>query len=277
LDVDFTILSRHESDGAQVSVGAWSSTGDAVPFPIGTRVGLGGRDVLSLVVQTGGPARIEQSARTSGPGADDWGLRSAVGAPINVEGGLWGVMAVAAGQERLLPADTETRLAGFSGLVAAAVADAQARVELRGFAEEQAALRRVATLVGGAAPPEDVFAAVTAEIGRVLRDDVIVLNRYDPDDTETVLGAWSSTGIAPVAVDTRVRLGGRNVSSLVFGSGRPVRIDDHIDERCQPGRSRDNNLDHPSSADESVPDRRGIRAQGHKAGDGQRSGSCRRR
>jgi GAF domain len=55
------------------------------------------------------------------------------------------------------------------------------------------------------------------------------LNRYDPDDTETVLGAWSSTGCAPVAVGTRVRLGGRNVSSLVFGSGRPVRIDDYAD------------------------------------------------
>ena len=227
LAADFTILSRRESDGAHVSVAAWSSTGDAVPFPIGTRVGRGARNVMSLVVQTGRPARIKHHAETSGPVADDWGPRSAVGAPINVEGGLWGVMAVAAGHEQSLPADTEMRLAGFSGLVATAIADAQARVELRGFAEEQAALRRVATLVARAAPPEDVFAAVTAEIGRVLRGDVIVLNRYDPDDTETVLGAWSSTGIAPVAVGTRVRLGGRNVSSLVFGSGRPVRIDDY--------------------------------------------------
>jgi hypothetical protein len=45
------------------------------------------------------------------------------------------------------------------------------RVELRGFAEEQAALRRVATLVARAAPPEQVFAAVAAEVGRVLDTD----------------------------------------------------------------------------------------------------------
>ncbi len=35
----------------------------------------------------------------------------------------------------------EARLAGFTELAATAIANAQARVELRGFAEEQAALR----------------------------------------------------------------------------------------------------------------------------------------
>ena len=44
-------------------------------------------------------------------------------------------------------------------------------MELRGFAEEQAALRRVATLVARAAPPEEVFAAVAEEAGRLLAAD----------------------------------------------------------------------------------------------------------
>ena len=68
-----------------------------------------------------------------------------------------------------LPADTEARLAGFTELAATAIANAQARAELRGFAEEQAALRRVAVLVARAAPPEEVFAAVAEEAGRLLR------------------------------------------------------------------------------------------------------------
>jgi GAF domain-containing protein len=74
-----------------------------------------------------------------------------VGAPISVEGRLWGVIVVGSTSEAFLPADAEARLAGFAELVATAVANTQARVELRGFAEEQAALRRVATLVAGAA------------------------------------------------------------------------------------------------------------------------------
>ena len=54
----------------------------------------------------------------------------------------------------------EARIAAFAELVATAIANAQARLELRGFAEEQAALRRVATLVAGGTSPEAVFAAV---------------------------------------------------------------------------------------------------------------------
>ena len=78
-----------------------------------------------------------------------------MGVPITVEGQLWGVMAVANTHDKPLPTDTEPRLAAFTELVATAIANAQARTELRGFAGEQTALRRVATLVArGAAPQE---------------------------------------------------------------------------------------------------------------------------
>ena len=45
--------------------------------------------------------------------------------------------------------------------------------------DEQTALRRVATLVAHAASPEEVFAAVTAEVGRVLSADATGMCRYD--------------------------------------------------------------------------------------------------
>ena len=184
----------------------------------------------SLVFETGRPARIDDYADATGPVSEvarERGIRSTVGVPISVEGRLWGVMTVASTREGPLPADTEARLAGFTELVATAIANAQARVELRGFAEEQAALRRVATLVARAAPPEEVFAAVTAEVGRVLSADVTFLSRYDSDGTETVVGAWSSTGAVPVPVGTRTSLGGRNVTTLVVETGRSARIDDY--------------------------------------------------
>jgi GAF domain-containing protein len=230
LEVDFTILSRTESNDSQVSVGAWSSSGNAVAFPVGTRVRLGGRNVVSLVVLTSLPARIDYDADASGPIADDargYGFRTAVGVPISVDGRLWGVMAVASGRPEPLPADTEARTAGFTELVATAIANAQARVELRGFAEEQAALRRVATLVARAAPPEEVFAAVAAEAGRLPGCDITFLNRYDHDRAATAVGAWSRTGTLPVPIGTRASLGGRNVPTLVFQTGRPARIDDY--------------------------------------------------
>ena len=102
------------------------------------------------------------------------------------------------------------------------------------IAGEQAALRRVATLVARAAPPEEVFAAVTAEAGRLLDADLAVLTRYDPDGTEILLGAWAGTGAPPVAVGTRVVLGGQDVSSLVHRTSLPARIESYTDA---PGRA----------------------------------------
>jgi GAF domain-containing protein len=57
-------------------------------------------------------------------------MRSSVGAPIIVQGRLWGVMVGASGREEPLPAGTEVRLAGFTELVATAIANAEAQAAL---------------------------------------------------------------------------------------------------------------------------------------------------
>jgi len=75
-----------------------------------------------------------------------------------------GAMVVLSRTERL-PPGTEGRMADFTELVAVAVADAEARAQLRRIAEEQSALRRVATLVAQAGSPSLVFGAVTREVG----------------------------------------------------------------------------------------------------------------
>ena len=111
------------------------------------------------------------------------------------------------------PPDTEERLAGFTELVATAIADTQARAELDG-SDQQAALRRVATLVARAATPPAVFAAVAEEIGRLIPTDAALVNRYNQDGTHTVMGTWSSTGNA-LALGERTLLGGDNVTTLV--------------------------------------------------------------
>ena len=69
-----------------------------------------------------------------------------------------------------------------------AVLTEQARSALAG---EQAALRRVATLVARETPPAEVFAAVTEEVGRLLKVDIATMLRYESDATATVVAAWS--------------------------------------------------------------------------------------
>ena len=227
LDVEFAVMHRYGPGRVATAIGVWSSFGAV--FPVGTQWSLRGRNVATLVFQTHQPARIDDLITASGAPAEAvrrFGIRSAVGVPVTVEGSLWGVMSVGSAREPL-PADTEARLAGFTELVATAIGNTQARMELRRFAEEQAALRRVATLVARAAPPEEVFAAVTEEAGRLLGASLATLSRYDPDGAIRVLATWNSAGAAFSIVGTRWALGGRNMHTLVFRTRRPARIDDY--------------------------------------------------
>jgi signal transduction histidine kinase len=231
LDTDYTNLIRYGHGGAGTVVGAWTRTGAPGPVSVGDRVPLGGSNLATAVFETGRPARIDDYADASGPAAAlarAWGSRSAVGVPITVEGRVWGVMSAVSTADQPRPAEDEARLAGFTELVATAIADAQARVELRGFAEEQAALRRVATLVARPGRPDEVFSAVSEEVGRLLDADLTALGRYEPDGLVTGVGVWRA-GHGDQETGVRVTVGGRNVTTLVHQTGRPARIDDYGD------------------------------------------------
>jgi signal transduction histidine kinase len=126
-----------------------------------------------------------------------------------------------------MPPDTEARLVSFTELVATAIANAQSRAALARLAAEQAALRRVATLVARGVPPEEVFAAVTAEAGQLLGAHLAGMGRYDSDRTITVLAAWAPEGEDHPLVPGPWPLEGGDLASAVFQTGRPVRIDDY--------------------------------------------------
>ena len=230
LDADSTSMSRYDPDGAHTLVGIWTSTGAAPSVPIGTWFGPGGHNTASLVFQTGRPARIDDFGKATGPTAEpgrEMGTRASVAAPITVEGQLWGLVSV--GSTRApLPRGAEARLARFAELAATAIASAQARTDLRGFAEEQAALRRVATLVARAAPPGEVFAAVAAEAWRLLGAQRAAMSQYNADGVVTVVAFWSSIG-PHIPVGTQWSLGGGDVQTLVFRTGEAARLDDYSD------------------------------------------------
>src|ERR1700753_3666630 len=159
--VDLANLLRYEPDRMETSVAAWGLA--RKHFPVGSRWPLTGYNLSTLVFETRAPVRVDHYADTSsGPlsaAIHEIGIRSAVGAPILVDGTLWGAILAGSTREQPLPADTEARLASFTELVATAIADTNSRAALSRLAEEQAALRRVATLVARATPPAQGFTA----------------------------------------------------------------------------------------------------------------------
>jgi signal transduction histidine kinase len=101
--------------------------------------------------------------------------------------------------------------------------------KLRQVADEQAALRRVATLVARAVSPHEVFETVAAELGRILDADFIVVNRFEPDRMETVVGSWKADRnpeSAPL-VGSCWCLEGQSLESVVERTGRPARMTDY--------------------------------------------------
>jgi signal transduction histidine kinase len=217
------LIGRFDDDATSVTILA-ASRGPAHTFLPGTRWPLDGPTVAAQVLHTGRPARVEDYALPGSisAGARESGIKATAGVPIVVDSRIWGVMA-AASLDDPLPDDLEHRLAQFTDLVATAIANSQAREELTRLAEDQAALRRVATLVASGVPPADVFEAVIGEVGRLIGADGAALSRFEPDRTYTTMSAWGPSGAA-LDVGARLRFEPGTAASRVFETRRPARI-----------------------------------------------------
>jgi signal transduction histidine kinase len=104
----------------------------------------------------------------------------------------------------------------------------RARNELRLLADEQAALRRVATLVAEAVPTSEVFQAVVREVGLQCDADLARMERFEADDTVTAIAAWSGSGPGELAVGTRLALEGVSIAARVRATGHPARVDSFV-------------------------------------------------
>jgi signal transduction histidine kinase len=230
LGAESAAVGRYEPDGTVTFLIDWRAAGAGSKCEGKRR--LGGTNLVTLVAETGGAARMDSYEHASGEiglFSREAGTTSGVATPIFIEGRLWGVMAATSMSQTALSVDTEGCLVALSELVATAIANAETRAALTRLAEEQAALRRVATLVARAVPQDQLFAAVTEEAGRLLAVASIHLCRYEPDRTAAVLGAW---GVEKLLLDVGLRmpLGGRNVTTIVAETGRPARVDAYNDD-----------------------------------------------
>ena len=112
-----------------------------------------------------------------------------------------------------------------AGQLAVSLDNAQLYAEYRRLAEEQAALRRVATFVAAGAPPEEAFAAVAEEAGRLFLADVANMCRYEPGGTATIVASAGGRSV----VGTRLKLEGKNATTLVHQTGRAARVESYTD------------------------------------------------
>jgi PAS domain S-box-containing protein len=95
---------------------------------------------------------------------------------------------------------------------------------LQRLADEQTALRRVATAVAAEIAPERLFGLVAEEVGRALNARIANIVRFSADATGVVVGAWSND-TTEVPVGTVIPLEGETTSARIWRTGRPARVD----------------------------------------------------
>jgi PAS domain S-box-containing protein len=103
----------------------------------------------------------------------------------------------------------------------------------RVLAEEQAALRRIATLVASEAAPSSVFEQVTQQVARLLHAPSASVLRYETDGHATVVGSWREAGLTGMPLGSSLDLDGDSVVARVYRSGHPERIE-HYDDAPGP-------------------------------------------
>jgi PAS domain S-box-containing protein len=123
---------RFEPDDSAIVVGSHDELG-VQHIPVGERLTMEGDNVISRVLRTGRAARVDSHDNAAGSAAAPIGgltLRSVAGAPIVVDGRVWGLALAGSSLPQPLPPDTGARISDFADLVATAVANAAVRAEL---------------------------------------------------------------------------------------------------------------------------------------------------
>ena len=236
VDVHHAVVGTYEAKDALTIVGVYDEDGPA-RFRVGERLTLDGDSIATRVLSNGRPALMEFREHTPGSVADrvrELGLPWRVGAPIVVNGRMWGLAVVGSPRSQPPPPDTEARIGEFADLVATAIAAATTRAALEDcvdriteLAEHQAALRRVATLVARERALAEVFAGVADEITRCMLVENAAVLHYNADGAATTVGGRDEPQTAKAAVAERYSSEVDHVAALVLTTGRPARIENH--------------------------------------------------
>ena len=224
VDVPVVSVVRYELDRTATECASFSPAGPR--FPVGKSWSLEGTNVLRLVRDSAEPARIDDYSRLEGEIAAavrGTGIRSTVGVPVVVAGRVWGAVVVSTPDDEPLPPGTEARLAEFTELLATAVVNAETRQELERLVEEQAARRRIATLVAQGEPPPVVFSTVSDEVARMFGSETAGVAKFEEDPPAMVIVGVEQS-ISDIPVGERWPLDDALASTRVYRTGRSARV-----------------------------------------------------
>jgi signal transduction histidine kinase len=226
---------RWDGDSIRI-IGRWST--DTGPMEtVGRVYPLGGDTISTRVVSTGAPARVDSAGDLQTDFAKErWaelGLQASIGAPILVDGEVWGVvMASRTEVDHPFPPGAEDRLRDFAALVAQAIVNAEARRETAALIAEQTALRRVAMLVAAGRPQTEVLAAVTSEAGPLFGAASVTLVRWEGvQDEVVVVTAWNHPDAVPVEPGSLYHPNPRGATLAVLETGIASRAEEWSPER----------------------------------------------
>ena len=128
------------------------------------------------------------------------------------------------------PANASLNNAEVTAELNASVDHAHLYAEYQRLAAEQAALRRLATLVGRGVEPPKVFDAVANEMRQCMRAEIACLWRYETADEITLIGAsYHSGSLLKWPVGTRTPFAGDTLAEVLQRTGRPARMDSYDD------------------------------------------------
>ena len=98
---------------------------------------------------------------------------------------------------------------------------------LQALLAEQAALRRVATMVAASTPAPALFEQLCQELGELLAVKTTDMIRFENDRFATVVGSWTGNDTPSFPVGERIPIEGETVTGKLYRSGRPERVDDY--------------------------------------------------
>jgi len=229
LEAPVILLGRYEANRSVTAIAALNATADAVNlthFSVGSGWRLDGPSVAATVLDTGGPARIDDYSAlpaTIAAGIRGTAMRSGLGVPIVVDRSVWGVIFVGTTESEPLPDDLEARLQEFAELVAISVSNAESRDRRGRLADQQAALRRVATLAAQGAGLDEIFGAVAEEIARVADVSGVRFVRYETGGESVVVASFNDTSFP---VGKRWSAWRTSIEAVIHETGHTARVDD---------------------------------------------------
>jgi PAS domain S-box-containing protein len=238
LSVAACVLARYEPDGSatilsdSVDIGTGLPPGTVLHYVHGTAGATVRESALSAdnddVTNLPSPLRER---------ADRLGVTEAVKVPVMVDGQVWGYLS--ASWRHTAPPEVESRMARFTQLVMMAINEADGRTRLHAsrerlaaYAEEEAALRRVATAVAARASTTEVFDTVTVELRRLLDIEGAILHRFEDDGTSTAVAICDPQGViaADGMIGARVSTENGNLAGLVRRSNRAELLGSYDDK-----------------------------------------------